>query len=296
MGKRSKTEDQQRRQRNKNQRASDNHRSREEHIAGAADDRSERIEQPKRNRAGEHDRGVRGCRGERSVTATHQRIELGSEQKRGDGGERTQSYCYSDGGPNQFVGTITLTRAQGARNGRQNAASHRARRYHLQQHEEGEHQRYAGEGVEPKLRDEIGFDQANRGLHHHDHDIRKSQTQDRAGDRRLQQYSGSRVHGSALSAYLTKQCICTFQLTLIRVYAHISKSNRRHFRNASHAKTYGADRWRRSDAMQLLGAPSGRAPHQSALRPASGGGRSAHHAIFDLVEAEPVWARCRSAN
>ena len=57
-----------------------------------------------------------------------------------------------------------------------------------------------------------------------------------------------------------------------------------HFRNASHAKTYGAGCWRRSDAVQLLGAATGFAPHQPDLRPAAGAGRSAHHAILILAK------------
>jgi hypothetical protein len=98
--------------------------------------------------------------------------------------------------------------------------SHRARRYHLQQHEQGEHQRHAGECVEPEFGDEIGFDQPDRGLHHHDRYIRQGQTQDGAGDRRLQQHLGSRVQGSAPSVVAKKvhmhvsidiyTCVCTY--------------------------------------------------------------------------------------
>ena len=77
------------------------------------------------------------------------------------------------------------------------AAADRAGGQHLHQHDGGKHQRHASQGVRAQPADEIGLDQADRGLRQHDHDVRQGEADDGPPDRRLQQQSRSGVHENA---------------------------------------------------------------------------------------------------
>jgi hypothetical protein len=91
---------------------------------------------------------------------------------------------------------IRATGTQGARDRRRDPAAHRARRHHLHQHQDGEHQRDARERVRAEHADEIGLDEPDRSLHEHDEHIGRCQPEQRRGNRAFQQKARSRVHAS----------------------------------------------------------------------------------------------------
>ena len=182
-----------------NHRARGHHRRREEHVAGAADHRGERVEQPKRHSAGEHQRGIRHRRSERAIAAAHQRIKLRPKQQRRNCRQSAESDGDGDRRPNHLVGALGMARAQRAGDRRQDAAAHRAGRHHLQQHEQRKHQRHAGQRIEAELGDEIGLDQPDRRLHHHDDHVGQRQPQDGGADGRFKQHAGAWVHDTGLS-------------------------------------------------------------------------------------------------
>ena len=97
----------------------------------------------------------------------------------------------------QGIGLRAAAAAQGPRDGRGDAAAHRAGGHHLHQHHYGKYQRNPGERVGAELADEIGFHEADRRLHHHDEHIGRREPQQGGGDRRLEQRARPRVHASA---------------------------------------------------------------------------------------------------
>ena len=93
----------------------------------------------------------------------------------------------------QRIGVVAAAAAERARDRRGDAAAHRARRHHLHQHDDREHQRDAGERGGAELADEIGLDQPDRGLRHHDEHVGRREPQQGRGDRRFEQQPRARI-------------------------------------------------------------------------------------------------------
>ena len=94
----------------------------------------------------------------------------------------------------QRIGVGAAPAAEGPGNGRRDAATHGARRHHLHQHDDGEHQRNACERIRAELADEIGFDEAHCCLSHHHEHVGPRKPQKRRSDRRLEQRPRAAVY------------------------------------------------------------------------------------------------------
>ena len=185
------------RQRHQQRRAGNRHHRRNEGVAGAADDVGERVEQPDQDDAGEHDVGIGQRHGERAAAAAERRVEPRTGRDHRDGEERGEARGDDQRVQDGRVGILAAARAERARDRRRHAAAHRAGRHHLHQHDAGKHQRDAGERIGAELADEIGLDQAGRGLHQRGDDVGDRQPQQGRRDRRFDQDFGAGVHRHA---------------------------------------------------------------------------------------------------
>ncbi|MNE35100.1 hypothetical protein D3C80_1288440 [compost metagenome] len=67
----------------------------------------------------------------------------------------------------QCIGIIPALRTERSCNRRRDGAAYRACGTHLHQHDNRKHQRHRGQCVGTELADEVGFDEADRGLDDH---------------------------------------------------------------------------------------------------------------------------------
>ncbi len=189
-----KPEDQERRQRHEQDRACTDDERRDQHVAGAADHACERVHDPEQHDAAEHDVGIDERGLERGTLAAKQAIERAAPHQHGDRERRADEQIDDECMQHQRVGLLALAGAERTRDGRGDAAAHRAGREHLHQHHAGKHQRHAGERVGAELADPVGLDQAGRGLRAHHQHVRPGHAQQRRHDRPLQQQARARVH------------------------------------------------------------------------------------------------------
>jgi hypothetical protein len=85
--------------------------------------------------------------------------------------------------------------AQSARDRRRHPAAHRASGSHLQQHEEREDQREAGERPGAEAADEVRIADRNQRLECDQQHARRRQARERRHNRRGEQPFGARIHG-----------------------------------------------------------------------------------------------------
>ncbi len=276
-----KPEDQHRRQRNENGRAQSRHHRRHPHIAGAANDRGERVVEPERDRACEHHVGIDQRRRERRALPAHRAVEHGADRENDHRREQPERERDPDRLPGERVRILLPRGTERTRDRGENAAAHRAGGDHHEQHLHRKHERQSGERIGAELGDEIGLDQPDRGLDAHDHDIGHCQPQDRAPDRGFQQDTGTRVHRSLRRLDRSD---------VIGVYAPIDNVHMHVFWNACHAKPDGARSGAGARLLQLPCGPAGGPAGQPVLRFPSGAARPEDLAIFDPRQAQPARA------
>ena len=186
-------EDQRGRQRDEDRAAAEGDHGRQHHVAGAADDAGQRVEQPDGDRAGEDDAGVRHRRLQGTVARSHRVVER-PPAGQDDGGEHAaEDERDHDRVGHQRVGVGTATGPQRARHRRGDAAAHTARRHRLHQHDERERHRDPGQGVGAEAADEVRLQHVDGDLgQQHDH-ARCRQPQQGHRDRSLQQAAGRGV-------------------------------------------------------------------------------------------------------
>ena len=187
------------------------HRRRQPHVAGAADDVGERVEQPDQDRAGEHRVRI-GERGrQRAAGAAHRGVKRAARR-----GTPPRWSAVQARAP---IATACQTSASAA--SRRPEPSVRAIADEIPppiapadiiwiSMTTGKDQRHAGECVGAELGDEIGLDQPDRGLHHRQDDVRPGEPQQRHSDRVFEQSLCSRVHPSPQASDGHSTCAISF--------------------------------------------------------------------------------------
>jgi hypothetical protein len=186
-------EDQQRRQRHQHHDADADHQCRNKHIAGAADDARQTVEQPEQHAAGKHDVRIGHSRVEFAARAAECAINRPAEAEH-DGAEHSAERNMDDDGvQRQCIGLVAPAAAERARDRGRDAAAHGAGGDHLHQHDAGKDEGHARERVGPELRDEPGFDQSRGRLRHHDQHVGPRHPQQGRNDRPMQQHARARA-------------------------------------------------------------------------------------------------------
>ena len=186
-------EDQQRRQRHQHHDAHADHQCRNKHIAGAADDARQAVEQPKQHAAGKHDVRIGHGRVEFAARAAERAIDRSAEAEHDAGEQRAERNMDDHSVHRQRIGLVAPAAAERARDRRRDAAAHGAGGDHLHQHDAGKDERHARERIGPELRYEPGFDQSRGCLRHHDQHIGPRHPQQGRNDRPVQQHARKRT-------------------------------------------------------------------------------------------------------
>ena len=185
--------DEARRQRDQHRRADAIHGGRYRHVAGAANDVTEGIEQPQQDGACKDHIGIGQRRIERCVSPAHRAVEPWPAGEHRGGKRKPEANGDGKRVQSQGIGVAAAPGPQCARNGRRYAAAHRPRGHHLHQHQRREYQSDAGERIGPELADEIGLNKPDRGLHHHHQHVGGGEPQQRRRDWRLDEVTRARV-------------------------------------------------------------------------------------------------------
>ncbi len=165
-----------------------------QHVAGAAHHARQRVGQPHRSRAAEHDVGV-AQRVVQGIAATAQQpVDRLSEHENERSEQRAHGRRNRERVHHQPPRPRRVARAERARDGGRHAAAHRAGRGHLQEHQEREHEREPGERLGAEAADEVGVADRDHRLEQHQQHARRREPQHRGQDRRGEQPLGARVH------------------------------------------------------------------------------------------------------
>ncbi len=135
-----------------------------QHVAAAAQHARQRIRQPDGQRPAEEDVGVGERVGERFAFAAEEPVKRRAEGEDEDRecdrhAERDEERVYYEASCARRI-----ARAEGARDSGGHAAAHGAGGAHLQEHDEREHEREAGERRRAEAPDEIGVAHRHQGL------------------------------------------------------------------------------------------------------------------------------------
>jgi len=192
------TEDQQRRDRDRHDRADQRHQRRDLDVAGAAQCGGLEIDDPDRNRACEEIAGIGDGRVKRAGAAAERpkqrraaKVHPQREQRAGDDRKH-------DGVEQCRIRIVATAGADRARYRGGDAGAETAIRHHRHQHEDREHQRGAGQRVGAEIADVIGLGDVHGGLcHQHGHgrcrELEQGR-QDRRGQKRGATLVGGRCH------------------------------------------------------------------------------------------------------
>jgi hypothetical protein len=137
-----------------------------------------------------------GESGQHGAFAAHGVIERGPGEQADDGEHQAQGAVDDQRVGGQGVGLAAVAGAQGARDGRGDAAAHGTGGHHLHQHEAREDQCDAGQGIVAETADIDGLDQAGGRLGQHDEHVGPGELQECGQDGRVQQLQGARGHGA----------------------------------------------------------------------------------------------------
>jgi hypothetical protein len=189
-------EDEHRRNDDVREDAANQHRRGIRHVAGSAHHVREDVEHANRNRTAEGDRGIveRGL--EHGSPATHPAVDQRPDRQH----HSREHDCHAErerkSVRSEVVRPLARSRSQGARDGGGNRPAHAAGRYVLHEHDEGKHERHAGERVRAKAAQKQPVESDEAGDRRQVEDIGRRQAQQRGENRRLEQHPGARGGGA----------------------------------------------------------------------------------------------------
>ncbi len=157
------------------------------HVAGAAQDRGQRVHQPRQDRAAEEDLNIANGVRQHVAAATEQFEQCRSEDQHDQHESQAEAAADQQRMRGQRAGALLVTGAERPRDRRRHAAAHGATRHRHGQDHERKHQRHRRQQLGAEPADIGGFRDDHAGTRAERNDIRPCEPQQRAQNRAVDQ-------------------------------------------------------------------------------------------------------------